>query len=240
MIIKFKQKDKWHSLISVMPKAKETLEVIVRKLLDNKFGSYVFKQSKMQYQIRAKEKTVVTITVIKDEQNNSYLELIFKNAMNTVKVNTIGDFNNAINQWYEEFIKNPTLKSGTQKGYIRKGVYSIEEILSKRNDLRHDEDSVEFDGDMIHMNSDRYHTFATSGTKCVYCGLEAKYFAKERDWKSLRWHFNLYGIDKYGKEVLFTKDHIIPKSKGGKDDISNYQTMCSKCNEEKGNNMEGD
>lgn len=34
-----------------------------------------------------------------------------------------------------------------------------------------------------------------------------------------------------------TKDHIIPKSKDGKDDISNYQTMCYKCNLEKGNNL---
>jgi hypothetical protein len=240
MIIKFKQKDKWHSLESTLPQAKEYLEVIVRKLLENKFGSYVFKQSKTQYQIRAKEKTVVTIIIIKDEQNNSYIQLNFCNGMTSVKVNTIDEFKIAINQWYEEFINNPTLKSGTQKGYVRKGIYSINNILSKRNDLRHNEDSVEFDGDMIHMNSDRYHTFATSGTKCVCCGLEAKYFAKEKDFSSNRYHFNLYGINEEGQEILFTKDHIVPKSKGGKNDISNYQTMCSTCNEVKGSNMEGE
>lgn len=45
-------------------------------------------------------------------------------------------------------------------------------------------------------------------------------------------------IDENGKEVLMTKDHIIPKSKGGADDISNYQTMCERCNEAKGNRLE--
>ena len=49
---------------------------------------------------------------------------------------------------------------------------------------------------------------------------------------------NLYAIDENGKEVLMTKDHILPKSKGGKDEIDNYQTMCIRCNEAKGNNLE--
>ena len=35
-----------------------------------------------------------------------------------------------------------------------------------------------------------------------------------------------------------TKDHILPRSKGGIDDISNYQTMCKPCNEVKGNKLE--
>ena len=34
--------------------------------------------------------------------------------------------------------------------------------------------------------------------------------------------------------VLMTKDHIIPKSKGGIECITNYQPMCLKCNQEKG------
>lgn len=34
-----------------------------------------------------------------------------------------------------------------------------------------------------------------------------------------------------------TKDHIMPKSKGGADSLSNYQTMCLPCNEAKADRM---
>ena len=46
-----------------------------------------------------------------------------------------------------------------------------------------------------------------------------------------------YAIDGNGKEVLMTKDHIFPHNKGGKNNISNYQTMCVKCNVAKGSRI---
>lgn len=34
--------------------------------------------------------------------------------------------------------------------------------------------------------------------------------------------------------MLFTKDHIVAKSNGGKNIFNNYATMCSNCNRIKG------
>ena len=66
---------------------------------------------------------------------------------------------------------------------------------------------------------------------------DGKYFAKERNPNVKRFHLNLYAIDQDGNEIMMTKDHIIPVSKGGKDMLENYQTMCMKCNVAKGNKM---
>jgi len=115
--------------------------------------------------------------------------------------------------------------------YERKELYSPEEVLSKLDKDRH-----VFDGDEIKMQSLRYHVFSRS-LSCSGCGLLGTYFAKERQvtWKgdvlnSGRFHFNLYGVTPDGLEILFTKDHILPSSKGGTDSLSNLQTMCLTCN----------
>ena len=94
-----------------------------------------------------------------------------------------------------------------------------------------------FDGDMIKMSSLRLQCFAKYGTKCVKCGIEGKYFYKEKGRGSDLdiYHLNLYAIDKNGKEILMTKDHIDPKSKGGANDLDNLQPMCQHCNTAKAN-----
>lgn len=47
-------------------------------------------------------------------------------------------------------------------------------------------------------------------------------------------HLNMYAVDFTGRLILMTKDHIIPKSRGGADNLSNLQTMCTTCNNRKG------
>ncbi len=89
------------------------------------------------------------------------------------------------------------------------------------------------DGDLINMASKRLQTFRRRGIKCIRCGIEGKYFYKERHRVDIGYHFNLYAINDKNEEILMTKDHIIPKSKGGKDRLDNFQTMCSICNEDK-------
>lgn len=83
---------------------------------------------------------------------------------------------------------------------------------------------------IVKMDSDRYQTFNKS-LECAACSLIGSLFLLEREHghaPSVA-HFNLYGIES-DSLILMTKDHIIPRSKGGKNNINNYQTMCEICN----------
>lgn len=51
------------------------------------------------------------------------------------------------------------------------------------------------------------------------------------------WHLNLYAVNPDGTETLMTRDHIVPRSKGGKDHPDNSQTMCRHCNHAKADKL---
>jgi len=89
----------------------------------------------------------------------------------------------------------------------------------------------------VKMQSARYYTFRES-LSCVCCGLTGKTMMLDvqprvRHGKA---HFNLYA-EWEGGLVLMTKDHIIPRSRGGKNYGDNYQTMCTLCNGAKKDKM---
>lgn len=98
----------------------------------------------------------------------------------------------------------------------------------------------EFAGHMVNMASMRYRLFATKGVKCVKCGIEGTFFSLEKchGQQSEKYHFNLYGINSSGKPVMMTKDHIMPKSKGGANTLKNLQPMCIRCNGKKADTNE--
>lgn len=96
----------------------------------------------------------------------------------------------------------------------------------------------EFNGHLIKPNSLRYRTFFSKGLKCVTCGVEGEFFAVEKNPGDEHPHLNLYAKRNDGSEVLMTKDHIQPKSKGGRDVLKNMQTMCTCCNMAKGSDYE--
>jgi 5-methylcytosine-specific restriction protein A len=48
------------------------------------------------------------------------------------------------------------------------------------------------------------------------------------------WERDNFTCRKCGSRQNLTVDHIVPKSKGGSDRLSNYQTLCAKCNTSKG------
>lgn len=120
--------------------------------------------------------------------------------------------------------------------------FSIEEVenLLKEINLNWDgqnahDNNIVIEGYSVYAKSMRYKNFFKHGYTCCVCGKQGAYFYLDIDDKqnSKRAHFNLYSED----GTLMTKDHIIPKSRGGKNDIHNYQVMCSHCNEAKRNEM---
>jgi 5-methylcytosine-specific restriction endonuclease McrA len=80
----------------------------------------------------------------------------------------------------------------------------------------------------VRMNSDRYFVFRDN-PNCVACGLRGTRMMLDVNPVDQSPHFNLYG-EHDGRLVLMTKDHIIPRSRGGADEINNLQSMCCLCN----------
>ena len=84
----------------------------------------------------------------------------------------------------------------------------------------------------VRMDSDRYKLFRQN-RHCAACGLEGTHMVLDLPYGHNQPHFNLYGLED-GQLVLMTKDHIVPRTKGGRDEMANYQTYCHACNQIKG------
>lgn len=119
------------------------------------------------------------------------------------------------------------------KVYSPEEVFSLigdEYLLRKTDAYKHTSDMV-VDGFNVRPVSLRYMLFYQKGTTCVSCGKTGTHFKLCGDPDTNRRHFNLFADD----GSLLTKDHIVPKSKGGRDHVDNMQTMCEACNHKKGN-----
>ena len=111
--------------------------------------------------------------------------------------------------------------------------YPAEDILSQMKKKNRMEVTVNNQTYQVRLGSLRLRTFERR-TVCVCCGRVGTEMGLDLPHGTDKPHFNLYCVEKSGKRVLMTKDHVIPKSKGGKNHISNMQTMCCKCNAKKG------
>ncbi len=119
---------------------------------------------------------------------------------------------------------------------ITLGIFTLEEVfpyLTNNNVKR--EYKCGDKSYLVRMNSHRYFVFKNSA-KCSACGLEGTKFLLEKHERDSQPHFNLYG-EENGELVMMTKDHIVPKSCGGGNVMSNYVCMCSICNNLKGDTL---
>jgi 5-methylcytosine-specific restriction endonuclease McrA len=126
-----------------------------------------------------------------------------------------------------------------KKVFHRVATYTFEEGMYVINHIKQKNlHGVEVEG-ITDPQSTRIRMIANGQTTCVECGLKGNHFYIERHKKDLasKYSLNLYALQEDGSEVMMTWDHIIPKSLGGSNLLSNAQCMCQKCNAAKGNHL---
>lgn len=168
----------------------------------------------------------VTISVSYEIQCEDHESALLDGEHLAESIYEIFDFN-------KKSIKVEPVKAKGRRKYVTLGEFDPDEILPFVRKDDHKEDYI-INGEVhsVRMNSQRYFVFREN-QNCVACGLKGTKMILERNPSDRSPHFNLYG-EEDGELVMMTKDHVIPKSLGGQDRHSNYQTMCSICNGLKG------
>lgn len=87
----------------------------------------------------------------------------------------------------------------------------------------------------------RIKCFIAKGLSCVTCGITADKiilsYEPGLDRANLPPSKGIH-VDLFAGNVMMTVDHIKPKSKGGRNVLSNYQPMCYPCNQRKADKYE--
>lgn len=83
-----------------------------------------------------------------------------------------------------------------------------------------------------------FKTLQGQSIKCWNCGCEADRWVADKGVSDTFGPpvLNLYG-NREGKLVSMNQDHIIPRSLGGIDTVSNYRVACVTCNQERSNRL---
>jgi hypothetical protein len=121
--------------------------------------------------------------------------------------------------------------------YLRHAIAPLDDIfLAIKEGWNNPGAKMKFQEWTFNIHSLRLRTFCRcrGNLVCSCCGLKAQYFAVEsfKHGSPNSVHINLYGRAD-GKEILFTHDHTLARSLGGKDNMSNTTVMCSPCNSRK-------
>lgn len=124
---------------------------------------------------------------------------------------------------------------GSRKGYDVYLTLPLETVLKKLCSVPDQDARASFDGckHAVKVGSARLVMYKVKGTKCTSPGCTREGVEWRIEANGSAPHLNLYCAD----GVMMTKDHIVPRSKGGADVLSNFQPMCSRCNESKGDTL---
>lgn len=121
------------------------------------------------------------------------------------------------------------------KSIISFGEVTVEEVKTLVKNKRCN--SFIFFGKRVSTKACILQIIFEQGLSCVKCGIEINRFIVQQHIKEYESGNARAHLAPYHDTRLFTKDHIVPKSKGGIDSKKNYQLMCCKCNGKKQNNL---
>lgn len=84
-----------------------------------------------------------------------------------------------------------------------------------------------------------FHHMKGQPIRCHFCGCEADKWVAEKGRRDHQGNpvLNLHATSVTGASVMMTRDHIIPKSLGGKDTVANLRPACGPCNEQRSNDV---
>lgn len=84
-----------------------------------------------------------------------------------------------------------------------------------------------------------FHHLKGQPIRCHFCGCQADRWVSEKGRRDRLGHpvLNLFASNSDGRVVLMTRDHIIPRSLGGVDDVANLRPACAPCNERRSNEV---
>ncbi len=82
----------------------------------------------------------------------------------------------------------------------------------------------------------RLKVFVFKGTKCLSCPRVGIRLIEGKERKGNR-HLGIYAEEGNGTLIPMSVDHIVPKSRGGSNDLSNLQPLCLPCNQLKADSL---
>ena len=138
-----------------------------------------------------------------------------------------------------------TIKTLSKVKFAGKTIFSIEDIFARieagqKRFRINNKIVIKLDSKYLKRLYMLYKISGKNEIRCPFCGTKASHFRLVQDiaqTNATNYYFHLYGFSKTKNKTVympFNIDHILPKSKGGQNIISNFQATCHTCNFNKG------